>query len=193
MKTLPTLGMLLLVVAGSAQYVVVQQTVTTTTTTTYPGNVQTNFFQPNSLPFTTVTYNTIPPGYYSDAWGNYIPVYEQNHPSMCQPVTQAQLHPVVRPAFTNATDFGFMLKEISRQHFDSNRLQVAKQVISTNQLTSAQITDIMRLFSFESSRLEIAKFAYNYVVDPQRYFMVNNAFSFSSSVDDLNRFIGQMW
>jgi hypothetical protein len=60
-------------------------------------------------------------------------------------------------------------------------------------LTSAQITDIMRLFSFESSRLEIAKFAYNYVVDPQRYFMVNNAFSFSSSVDDLNRFIGQMW
>jgi hypothetical protein len=86
-----------------------------------------------------------------------------------------------------------MLQEISRQNFDSNRLQIAKQVISTNQLTSAQITDIMRLFSFESSRLEIAKFAYNYVVDPQRYFMVNNAFSFSSSVDDLNRFIGQMW
>lgn len=193
MKTLSTLGMLLLVVAGSAQYVVVQQTVTTTTTTTYPGNVQTNFFQPNSLPFTTVSYNAIPPGYYTDAWGNYIPVYEQNHPSMCQPVTQAQLQPVVRPVFTNATDFGFMLQEISSQHFDSNRLQVAKQVISTNQLTSAQITDIVRLFSFESSRLEIAKFAYHYVVDPQRYFMVNNAFSFSSSVDDLNRFIGQMW
>jgi hypothetical protein len=193
MKNLATLGMLLLVVAGSAQYVVVQQTVTTTTTTSYPGHVQTHFFQPNNLPFTTVTYNTIPPGYYTDAWGNYIPVQEQNHPSMCQPVTQAQLHPVVCPSLTSASDFGFMLQEISRQHFDSSRLQVAKQVISTNRLTSAQITDIMRLFSFESSRLDIAKFAYNYVVDPQRYFMVNNAFSFSSSVDDLNRYIGQMW
>jgi hypothetical protein len=192
MKNLTTLGMLLLVVAGSAQYVVVQQTVTTTTTT-YPGNVQPNFFQPNSLPFTTVTYNTIPPGYYTDAWGNYIPVCEQNHPSMCQPVTQAQLHPTPRPGCSNASDFGFILQEISRQHFDSSRLQVAKQVISTNRLTSAQITDVMRLFSFESSRLEIAKFAYSYVVDPQRYFMVNNAFSFSSSVDDLNRFIGQIW
>jgi hypothetical protein len=193
MKTLSTLGMLLLVVAGSAQYVVVQQTVTTTTTTTYSGNVQPNIFQPNNLPFNTKSYNTIPPGYYTDSWGNNMPVYEQNHPSMCQPVNQAQLQPLVRPVFTNATEFGFMLQEISRQNFDSNRLQVAKQVISSNQLTSAQITDIMRLFSFESSRLEIAKFAFRYVVDPQRYFMVNNAFSFSSSVDELNRFIGQVW
>jgi len=193
MKTLSTLGMLLLVVAGSAQYVVVQQSVTTTTTTTYSGNVQPNIFQPNNLPFNTISYNTIPPGYYTDSWGNYMPVYEQNHPSTCQPVNQAQLQPLVRPVFTNATEFGFMLQEISRQNFDSNRLQVAKQVISSNQLTSAQITDIMRLFSFESSRLEIAKFAFRYVVDPQRYFMVNNAFSFSSSVDELNRFIGQVW
>jgi hypothetical protein len=192
MKNLVTFGMQLLVVAGSTQHVVVLQTVTTTTTT-YPGNVQPTYYPTNNLPFTTMSYSTGNPGYFIDSWWNYIPVYEQNHPAICQPVTQAQLHPAPRLSCSNASDFGFILQEISRQHFDSGRLQVAKQVISTNRLTSAQITDIMRLFSFESSRLEIAKFAYSYVVDPQRYFMVNNAFSFGSSVDDLNRFIGQIW
>jgi hypothetical protein len=47
----------------------------------------------------------------------------------------------------------------------------------------------MQQFSFESTRLDFARFAYAYVVDPQSYFMVNNAFAFSSSVDDLNRFL----
>lgn len=176
MRILSTLGMLLLVVAGSAQYAVVHQTVTTTTTI-YAGNVQTTYYQP---------YNTVPSAFsHSDSFCR-----TQYNPA---PVLHTQIHPGIGSVCTNAADFGSILHEISRQHFDSNRLQVAKQIIGTNRLTSSQITEIMRAFSFESSRLEIAKFAYNYVVDPHRYFLVNSAFSFSSSVDELNRFIGQIW
>jgi hypothetical protein len=78
---------------------------------------------------------------------------------------------------------------ISKQSFEENKLQVARQVFSTNCLTSAQVGEIMRLFTFEDSRLDFAKFAYGHTFDLGNYFMVNDAFTFSSSVDELNDYI----
>jgi len=78
---------------------------------------------------------------------------------------------------------------ISKQSFEENKLQVAKQVFTSNCLTSAQVGEIMRLFSFEDSRLDFAKFAYGHTYDLGNYFMVNDAFTFSSSVDELNEYI----
>lgn len=135
-----------------------------------------------------------------DQWGNYIPVQQQM--MLQQPVTQPQfIAPqqqffpqqqfIQQPVFVgvDAGTFSMMIQQISQQSFDSNRLQLAMQIVSSNRLTSAQVTDIARLLSFESSRLDFLKFAYPYVADPGSYFMVNNAFNFSSSVDDLNRHI----
>jgi hypothetical protein len=56
-------------------------------------------------------------------------------------------------------------------------------------MTTAQVSQIMALFSFEDSKLDFAKFAYGRTYDLSNYFMVNNAFTFSSSVDELNDFI----
>jgi hypothetical protein len=47
----------------------------------------------------------------------------------------------------------------------------------------------MQLFSFEDSRLDFAKFAYKNCINKGNYFEVNQAFSFESSVDNLNQFI----
>ena len=47
----------------------------------------------------------------------------------------------------------------------------------------------MLLFSFENNRLEIAKLAFRKTVDKQNYFMLNEALTFSSSKDELARFI----
>ena len=138
--------------------------------------------------------------YYVDQFGNYIPVgqpqqqqiiYQQQLPVQQQyyqvQPTQVMQNPAVFAP--DAASFSMMIQQISAQSFDDNRLQVAQQIVMSNRVTSAQVTDIARLFSFESTRLKFAKFAYAYVLDPNSYFMVNNAFSFSSSVDDLHRFI----
>lgn len=73
--------------------------------------------------------------------------------------------------------------------FDSNRLKMAKQAISMNSVCSQQVYELMNLLSFESSKLNLAKFSYNHVTDKENYFIVNNAFSFSSSIDELNKAI----
>jgi hypothetical protein len=137
--------------------------------------------------------------YYVDQFGNYIPVgqpqqqviYQQQVPVQqqyyqVQPTQVMQNQAYYAP---DASSFSLMIQQISAQSFDENRLQVAQQIVMSNRVTSAQVTDIARLFSFESTRLQFAKFAYAYVLDPNSFFMVNNAFTFSSSVDDLHRFI----
>ncbi len=91
-------------------------------------------------------------------------------------------------------DFRMALDRIRMQSFDEGRLSVARQVARTNQLRSRQVMRIMRQFSFESTRLKFAKFAYRTrsVVDPQNYFQVNEAFSFNSSVRKLDMFIASL-
>ena len=78
---------------------------------------------------------------------------------------------------------------ISNESFDETRLSTAKSIIASNCLTSDQVLEICKLFSFEQSRLDFAKCAYGKTVDQNNYFKVNNAFSFSASKDELNNYI----
>jgi hypothetical protein len=56
-------------------------------------------------------------------------------------------------------------------------------------LSTDQIIEIVNLFSFEENKLDYAKFAYSKCVDKNNYFIVNDAFSFSSSTDELTEYI----
>jgi hypothetical protein len=48
---------------------------------------------------------------------------------------------------------------------------------------------MMLLFTFEDNKLEVAKYAYRKTVDNRNYVMVNDAFTFSSSRDELAKYI----
>ncbi len=89
----------------------------------------------------------------------------------------------------DAASFSQALNTINNSSFDSDKLSLAKNIAQTNCLTSDQVYQIMQTFSFENTKLEFAKFAYPYVYDPQNYFKVNNAFEFSSSKNELSKFI----
>lgn len=78
---------------------------------------------------------------------------------------------------------------INNQTFEDNKLQVAQQVLGSNCMTSAQVAQLMQGFTFEDTKLQFAKFAYGRTFDIGNYFVVNNAFDFSSSIDELNAFI----
>jgi len=86
-------------------------------------------------------------------------------------------------------EFNQILGTLNNIHFDSSRLNLAKQIISDKYLTTNQVIQIMDLFSFDSSRLEFAKYAYGRTVDRNRYFQTYNSFVFDSSVNELSSFI----
>jgi hypothetical protein len=89
----------------------------------------------------------------------------------------------------NSTDFEAAVNSINSKSFDDTKLTVAKQIINSNCLKTAQVKRIMSLFSFEDTKLDLAKYSYMHTYDPQNYFQLNDAFSYSSSVDDLNTYI----
>jgi hypothetical protein len=89
----------------------------------------------------------------------------------------------------NDREFNQVLQSISKEWLESNKLKSATQIVTTNSLTSAQVKQLVLLFSFESNKLDLAKQAYQNTVDKKNYFMINDVFSFNSSKDELARFI----
>lgn len=82
-----------------------------------------------------------------------------------------------------------LMNELEEAWFDSDRLQLAKNRIRNKKVSSEQVLRIIEEFSFESSRLEIAKYAFNYTIDQENYYVVNGGLEFSSSVNELENFI----
>jgi hypothetical protein len=78
---------------------------------------------------------------------------------------------------------------LRNESFDNTRLTLAKQTIGTNWFTAAQVKELITLFSFENSKVDIAKYAYDFTVDKGNYFVVNDAFSYSSSREELSNYI----
>ena len=89
----------------------------------------------------------------------------------------------------SSSDFNSALSTIKNQSFSDSQLKTAKQIASNNCLNTSQIVQICQIFSFEESKLDFAKFAYDHCTEPKNYFKVNNVFSFSSSSDELNDYV----
>jgi hypothetical protein len=87
-------------------------------------------------------------------------------------------------------DFSRLLLSIQGLTFESTKEEVAMGSLRSNYFTADQIRSLMLAFTFESTKLDFAKAAYNNCVDPQNYYVVNDAFTFESSVCDLTRYIG---
>lgn len=96
-------------------------------------------------------------------------------------------YPMIVPM--NPANFQLALTTLGDESFEDDKLALAKQIALGNYLTSNQIAAILKEFSFESSKLDFAKFAYLSCVDPENYFLMNRELTFSSSKEDLNAFI----
>jgi hypothetical protein len=86
-------------------------------------------------------------------------------------------------------EFQEALQTIRNQSFESGKEVVAKQIISDYNISVDQLVDILKEMSFESTKLELAKYAYDNMRDVRGFYKVYNVFSFSSSVDELSEYI----
>jgi hypothetical protein len=99
--------------------------------------------------------------------------------------------PPVTPSEMDERAFNDAKQSISSASFDDTKLSTAKTIIGSNFMSTAQVMDICRLFSFDSNKLTFAKFAYSHVTDPQNYFKVASVFDFDSNKRALNDFISR--
>ena len=95
------------------------------------------------------------------------------------------------PRVMNAEDFQNALARVKSEDFESNRLTAAKRIVNNNHLTVNQIDQLCRLLEFDSSRMEFIKHAYPSCVEPAKYYMLRDLFSFDSYKQELDKFIDQ--
>ncbi|MFM7310809.1 MAG: DUF4476 domain-containing protein, partial [Flavobacteriales bacterium] len=89
----------------------------------------------------------------------------------------------------DATSFNSAKGSINSKSFEDSKLTLAKQVAKSNCMTAAQVKDVMGLFAFEETKLEFAKYAYDYCYNQGNYYEVNDAFDFESTIEDLNEYL----
>ncbi|MBU0487870.1 MAG: DUF4476 domain-containing protein [Bacteroidetes bacterium] len=129
-----------------------------------------------SMTTTTTTTTTTSGGYPPPVATEVVYVPGYSGPTGCPfPISQA--------------DFAMIKNSISSKSFEDSKLTIAKQVITNKCLTCSQMKDIMLLFDFENTRLDFAKFGYAFTYDIGNYYLLNDAFDFESSIDELNNYI----
>lgn len=91
----------------------------------------------------------------------------------------------------NDRSFMQLKQTVSRESFDDARMSIVKAAIGNNYLSSYQVKDLLSLFSFENSKLDIAKYCYRFATDPGNYYVVADMLTYNSSKNELMRFIQQ--
>lgn len=117
-------------------------------------------------------------------------------PAPVQPVKEPEVYRM--PGYTgpvgcawpmSSTEFTDAKQSIESKSFEESKVTTAKQVGRDRCFTVEQVKGIMATFSFEDSKLDFAKYAYERTFDIGNYFKVNDAFTFENSMDELNQFI----
>lgn len=95
---------------------------------------------------------------------------------------------VVDCGFTDS-EFAQLQRTIENKSFDDGKKAIFQQAIRSKCPTSAQVAVLLEEFSFDDSKLELAKYAYSRVADQSNFYLVNEAFSFDSTIEELNDYI----
>lgn len=91
----------------------------------------------------------------------------------------------------STSDFNQAVSSIKSKTFNDSKMTVAKQVTKSHCLSSQQVKEITQLFEFENDKLTYAKFAHRYTYNKNKYYLVNDAFDFEHTIQDLNDYINK--
>lgn len=94
-----------------------------------------------------------------------------------------------QPVGMDATTFAQFKETVRKQNSDSYRVPLIKNTAKTANFTSAQVGELLGLLSFDSYKLDAAKYCYDFVIDKNNYFKTFSQFQFDSYVKDLSDYI----
>lgn len=91
----------------------------------------------------------------------------------------------------NQNTFADFLQTLEKEPFTTDKKTFVTSQIKNTLFTAEQIRLILRQFSFDSDRLEVAKTLYHVCYDKNNFFKVYDVFSFSSDRKKLMEYVAQ--
>jgi hypothetical protein len=96
------------------------------------------------------------------------------------------------PDLLTGVEFERFYNTLASRPFDDDKLSLAKQVLGQSTIYAEDLRSVMKLFSFDNRKTDLAKFAYNNVCDRRNFYLVYEAFTFESSARELERYINSL-
>lgn len=93
----------------------------------------------------------------------------------------------VRPAPAPRIAMGDVLSALDAEPFSDGKLSTLRSIAAHRCFTTGEVVQVMNAFTFDRDKVEAAALLYRTVEDPERWFQVYPALTFSSSRDDLRR------
>ena len=87
------------------------------------------------------------------------------------------------------SDMSAILKALKNETYDSTREKLAKMIACGSLLTTRQIADMAKTFTYESNKQRFLEYAYQFCADPQNYVLAVETLKYSSDRNELMRFI----
>lgn len=84
-----------------------------------------------------------------------------------------------------------LIQTMRSRNFESTKLSIARDAISSGSILAEDLKRILQQFDFETTRVELAKYAYDYVCDKEHFYYIYDLFKFDSSVRELERYGGR--
>ena len=112
-----------------------------------------------------------------------------------QPLPDAPAQPVVEAPVSSGcqgitdTDFQRAVASINKKPFADEKMTIAQQIIRANCFSVSQVKKMMGTFTYEEDKLKIAKSAYPKTLDKGNYYQVNDALTYSDSIEALNAYL----
>ncbi|QJX46858.1 DUF4476 domain-containing protein [Hymenobacter taeanensis] len=86
-------------------------------------------------------------------------------------------------------DVSQLMQAVQRQSFDDYKLPILRDALRESAIESEDLRQLLSTLTFDRNRVELAKYAYPRVADPQRFYQVYEAFDFQGSVQELQRYV----
>jgi hypothetical protein len=93
-----------------------------------------------------------------------------------------------KPVFSKG-DIEDLRKRAVEISFDNKMLEFLKSTIVNGWLYTEDVITLLRAFSFDRYRLDMAKFAFSYTIDKHKYYTLSNSFDFQSYYNNLMEYV----
>ncbi|MDO7884657.1 DUF4476 domain-containing protein [Hymenobacter cheonanensis] len=143
---------------------------------TYPSQEQPQAYPAPAPPPTYPGGNSAPGNAYPDTTteGSYDPA--PNNASNLQPFTPDEI--------------AGLAQDLRQRPTEAERLRTATQALDQSSLRANELAELMQTFTHDESRIELARFSYSHLSDPQDFSRVYDALQFKSSIRTLRQAVG---
>lgn len=85
--------------------------------------------------------------------------------------------------------FSRFLEKVKKEPFSDNRLKMIETALSHSDFTCGQCAQLAKIYTFDDDRMKVMKMMYPRLVDKEAFFMLTDILTFSSSKEEMNKFV----